>query len=265
MSLKPPDKPPDAPIQRTLEGTVEDLLLHKRFQRPRARFRQPIAMRRVVSISCAMLPDEFFGMLRQEGVRVVVDLRPLREYDRAGWADGRHIEHAMKAEGIQYVVLPEIIPTRTMLEVFRRAFISKGLGRDISAWSKLMEAYEDQWKANKPLSSGVLQRIVYNVEYEAMAFTCRCVHHLDCHRAVAAGILTKTIPGLELKVLYPPKLDREPGRDMPRRYLFKDFPLAGLTADVPIGVRDQHEKWLRDRSASAASERAPQDSGRQRR
>jgi uncharacterized protein (DUF488 family) len=65
--------------------------------------------------------EEFFEKLRHAGVRRVVDIRLNNSSQLAGFAKGRDLKYLLNSiAGIDYVELPQLAPTKDILDDFKK-------------------------------------------------------------------------------------------------------------------------------------------------
>ncbi|MET0291583.1 MAG: DUF488 domain-containing protein [Steroidobacteraceae bacterium] len=65
--------------------------------------------------------EEFFGRLRRAGVKRIVDVRLNNASQLAGFSKKEDLRYFLQElAGIEYVHLPELAPTREMLDEYRR-------------------------------------------------------------------------------------------------------------------------------------------------
>lgn len=65
--------------------------------------------------------EQFFEKLREAGVRRVIDIRLNNSSQLAGFAKGRDLKYLLNAiTGIDYVELPQLAPTKDILDDFKK-------------------------------------------------------------------------------------------------------------------------------------------------
>lgn len=131
--------------------------------------------------------SEFFGLLRDAGVRRVLDVRLNRTSQLAGFAKEKDLRYFLaEIAGIDHVVVDALAPTTDLLDAYR----SKSTG-----WPE----YEEGYRAL------LIERQVETlVPLEMLDGGCLlCSEHTSekCHRRVAAEYLAEHLGGLVVRHL----------------------------------------------------------------
>lgn len=116
--------------------------------------------------------EQFFEKLRATGVRRVLDVRLNNSSQLAGFAKGRNLRYLLNAiAGIDYVELPELAPTKDILDDFKK---KKG------SWEDYEQRFREVMEA---------RRIAETLDKEIMDGGCLlCSEHTTehCHRRLVA-------------------------------------------------------------------------------
>lgn len=131
--------------------------------------------------------SEFFGLLRDAGVRRVLDVRLNRTSQLAGFAKEKDLRFFLtELGGIDHVVVDALAPTADLLDAYR----SKSIG-----WPEYEEGYR---------SLLVERRVETLVSRDMLEGGCLlCSEHtaVKCHRRVAAEYLAEYFEGLSVRHL----------------------------------------------------------------
>lgn len=193
---------------------------------------KPPTLTTACSISTAMPAETFFSLLKSRNVTALADIRCTRFYQGAFWSSSRDIEYLCRIHSVSYIVLEDLAPDVDLRKEFHSAFDPAFDRRDYVKCEELWTAYlQDVAKlfSNRKVLSqeGPVRNLLYG-SHSAIAFTCNCKHHSDCHRSVALGIIARYIEGVTVAQLY------ENGKPPPRvRGKTLLFPIenAGLVAE----------------------------------
>lgn len=209
--------------QLELPGTV------KEDKQTGPKLEKPPCLRVVCSISCSMAARDFFSLLKQAGVSLVMDTRRTRSYQGRGFAtEEEDFRYLCELHGMVYIVTEQLMPPKELREQFGEKFkyVKAAANRDPQAWTNFLLGYQQYLHEQRPLRQGVVHEVLYG-SHEKVAVVCACPHHEDCHRLFATSMMVKYLPGVELKVLYM----KESKRSSPRRYRLQDFPYFDIKAD----------------------------------
>ncbi len=130
--------------------------------------------------------EEFFGLLRENGVRRLVDIRLRPGGQLAGFAKQDDLRYFLRelANGCAYVHMPELAPTEEMLEAYRR---EKDWELYTVQFQKLLEG------RNIPDS---LDRKSF--EQDPSCLLCSEASPQHCHRRIVAERIAAFWPGTEI-------------------------------------------------------------------
>lgn len=126
---------------------------------------------------------EFFGKLRQAGVKRVVDIRLNNVSQLAGFAKKDDLQYFLEKEGIDYVHLLELAPTQTILDDLKK---NKG------SWEQYERNFLELMQARK------VDQTVSKSLLENGCLLCSEDKPLHCHRRLVAEYLAKLWNGVEI-------------------------------------------------------------------
>lgn len=130
---------------------------------------------------------EFFGLLRDAGVRRVLDVRLNRTSQLAGFAKEKDLRYFLSEfGGIDHVVVDALAPTSDLLDAYR----SKAIG-----WSE----YEEGYRAL--LVERQVETLISREMLEGGCLLCSEHTAEKCHRRVAAEYLAEHFEGLAIRHL----------------------------------------------------------------
>jgi uncharacterized protein (DUF488 family) len=132
--------------------------------------------------------EQFFTALQTAGVKCVVDVRLNNISQLAGFAKKDDLRFFLKSiGGIEYVHLPELAPTQTMLDAYRKQH---------GDWSVYEEQFLDLM-ASRHIEDKVPREIVNE---GCLLCSEDKPHH--CHRRLVAEYLGRHWHGVEIKHLF---------------------------------------------------------------
>jgi len=121
--------------------------------------------------------SEFFGLLRDAGVRRILDVRLNRTSQLAGFAKEKDLRFFLQAlGGIEHVVVDSLTPTAELLDAYRSKSIS---------WSEYEQGYRTLLAERRV--EGLLSRALL----EDACLLCSEHTAEKCHRRVAAEYLAE--------------------------------------------------------------------------
>ena len=126
---------------------------------------------------------DFFGKLRQAGVKRVVDIRLNNVSQLAGFAKKDDLQYFLESEGIGYVHLLELAPTQTILDGFKK---NKG------SWDQYEKAFLELMQVRK------VDQTVPKSLLEDGCLLCSEDKPLHCHRRLVAEYLANLWNGVEI-------------------------------------------------------------------
>jgi uncharacterized protein (DUF488 family) len=129
---------------------------------------------------------EFFGLLRQHGVRRVVDIRLRPNGQLSGFARGRDLHYFLTelADGCAYEHQPELAPTTEILTAYRK-------DGDWAAYVARFEALMDERRISEALDRASFER-------QVTCLLCSEASADACHRRLVAERLARAWPGVEV-------------------------------------------------------------------
>jgi len=127
---------------------------------------------------------DFFGLLRDSGVRRVIDVRLKNVSQLAGFAKRDDIEYFLQTIcGADYVAEPLLAPEASALEAYRKKALR---------WDEYETGYRDLLK-----SRGV-ERVLDRGRFDEACLLCSEHEPDQCHRRIAAEYLEDQWTGLEV-------------------------------------------------------------------
>jgi uncharacterized protein (DUF488 family) len=115
---------------------------------------------------------EFFTILKQAGIKKVIDVRLYNTSQLAGFTKRQNIEYFLQAiVGAKYVHLPTMAPTKQLLSDYKKGLIS---------WRQ----YEIQFKAL--ITQRQIQRHITPQDADMSCFLCSEAKADNCHRRLVA-------------------------------------------------------------------------------
>jgi len=125
---------------------------------------------------------DFFTILKNNGVRSLIDIRLNNTSQLAGYTKKTDLEYFLKTIAhIEYIYLPEFAPTKDLLDDYKAKKIS---------W----EAYEKEYA--RLLNSRKTQLDV--ISFDQACLLCSEPTPKQCHRRLLAEYLSDNIPGLRI-------------------------------------------------------------------
>ena len=120
---------------------------------------------------------QFFSILKQAGIRKVIDVRLYNTSQLAGFTKRQDIEYFLQAiVGAEYVHLPIMAPTKQLLTDYKKGLIS---------WQQ----YEIQFKAI--IIQRQIQRHIMPQDMDMSCFLCSEAKADKCHRRLVAEYLAE--------------------------------------------------------------------------
>ncbi len=120
---------------------------------------------------------EFFTILKQAGIRKVIDVRLYNTSRLAGFTKRQDIEYFLQAiVGANYVHLPIMAPTKQLLNDYKKGLIS---------WQQ----YETQFKAI--IAQRQIERHIMLQDTDMGCFLCSEAKTDNCHRRLVAEYLAE--------------------------------------------------------------------------
>tara|TARA_B100000700_G_C14880264_1_gene777720 strand:+ start:258 stop:923 length:666 start_codon:yes stop_codon:yes gene_type:complete len=217
---------------------MNDLFLHhfdsSQIRRPEQMLPDVPMPMTLYSMSCAVSAHDFFSLAKHHNITAILDTRLKTRYRGFGFATlDTDFHYLCELHGVAYYPGGVLAPTDDLRKKFHREFTEPKTQnkRNPNAWTEFLSGYESLLKERKPLQSGVVYDILYNSAHTNVAVVCSCLHHHDCHRSYACGVVSRYIPSVSVSILYPGGV--EPRRKSPRRYRNVAFVHADLPVNSP--------------------------------
>ena len=132
--------------------------------------------------------EEFFALLREAGVRRLIDIRLNNRSQLAGFAKSRDLAFfAREVAGIAYLRAPELAPTQKLLDQYRK---------DGGAWEEYERGFArlmEERNAYREFDQGLLE--------ESACLLCSEATPERCHRRLVAEGLRGLYPELIIEHL----------------------------------------------------------------
>jgi uncharacterized protein (DUF488 family) len=130
---------------------------------------------------------EFFTILKQAGIRKVIDVRLYNTSQLAGFTKKQDIEYFLQTIiAAEYVHLPIMAPTKQLLNDYKKRQIS---------WHQ----YETQFKTI--ISQRQIERYITPQDMDMSCFLCSETTANNCHRRLVAEYLAGLWPNISIKHL----------------------------------------------------------------
>lgn len=132
--------------------------------------------------------ERFFTLLKNAGVRKIVDIRLNNSSQLAGFAKGSDLQFFVKnILDASYVHIPDLAPTKELLKSYQDKE---------TTWAEYVHAFSEILKKRH-----VKER--YKVEnFDNCCFLCTEDTPEQCHRRLVAEYLRDTNPDKEIKILH---------------------------------------------------------------
>ena len=118
---------------------------------------------------------EFFSILRQAGIRKVIDVRLYNTSQLAGFTKKQDIEYFLQAiVGAEYIHLPIMAPTKPLLNDYKKGLIN---------WQQ----YETQFKG--VITQRQIEKHLMPQDMNMSCFLCSEAKADNCHRRLVAEYL----------------------------------------------------------------------------
>ena len=120
---------------------------------------------------------EFFTILKQAGIRKVIDVRLYNTSQLAGFTKRQDIEYFLQAiVGAEYIHLPIIAPTKQLLNDYKKGLIN---------WQQ----YEKQFKSI--IARRQIEKHLIPQDMDMSCFLCSEAKSDNCHRRLVAEYLAE--------------------------------------------------------------------------
>jgi len=131
--------------------------------------------------------ETFFGLLKEHGVRTLVDIRLNNRSQLAGFTKAADLPYFLRAIGnIGYVYLPELAPDATLL----KDYLEKNID-----WDTYQIRFADLLKARKV---NKLLRQKWSEWEQPICLLCSEPTPEQCHRRLVAERIAKLIKGTQV-------------------------------------------------------------------
>ena len=130
---------------------------------------------------------EFFGILKQAGIRRVMDVRLYNTSQLAGFTKKRDIEYFLESiVGAGYVHLPILSPTKQLLDGYKKGLIDWG-------------QYETQF--NEMIAQRQIEKHIMPRDADMACLLCAEAKADRCHRRLVAEYLAKAWQNVSIRHL----------------------------------------------------------------
>ena len=120
---------------------------------------------------------QFFSILKQAGIKKVIDVRLYNTSQLAGFTKKQDLEYFLQTIiGAEYIHLPIMAPTKQLLNGYKKGLIS---------WQQ----YETQFK--EIISQRQIERYIKPQDADMSCFLCSEAKADKCHRRLVAEYLTE--------------------------------------------------------------------------
>ncbi|MDR2008105.1 MAG: DUF488 domain-containing protein [Alphaproteobacteria bacterium] len=127
--------------------------------------------------------DEFFAILNAAGITKLLDIRLYRIARFVPWASGANLSAECSNHGIEYLVIPELTPTKELLSAYKNNEID---------WL----GYEQTF--NNLLATRNIEKLFTLESLDSACFLCSEKLADMCHRSLVVEYLQKYFPNMEI-------------------------------------------------------------------
>jgi uncharacterized protein (DUF488 family) len=121
--------------------------------------------------------QEFFTILKQAGIRKVIDVRLYNTSQLAGFTRRQDIKYFLQTiVGVEYIHLPIMAPTKQLLNSYKKRLVN---------WQQ----YETQFKGI--IAQRQIEKYFVPQDMDMNCFLCSEAKADNCHRRLVAEYLTK--------------------------------------------------------------------------
>ena len=135
--------------------------------------------------------EKFFGLLKENNIKTLLDVRLNNASQLAGFAKGRDLGYFLKEIlGATYIHDLEFAPTKDILNNYKKKIIT---------W----DDYEKQY--NMLLDKRIIKQhiiINYDNKFDSVCLLCSEVDASKCHRRLAAEYIKKTINDENIEIVH---------------------------------------------------------------
>jgi len=127
---------------------------------------------------------QFFTILKQAGIRKVIDVRLYNTSQLAGFTKKQDIEYFLQAiVGAEYISLPIMAPTKQLLNDYKKGQIS---------WQQ----YETQFKSI--ITQRQIEKHIMSQDMNMSCFLCSETTADNCHRRLIAEYMAELWPNISI-------------------------------------------------------------------
>ncbi len=127
---------------------------------------------------------QFFSILKQTGIRKVIDVRLYNTSQLAGFSKKQDVEYFLQAiVGAEYIHMPIMAPTKQLLNDYKKRWIS---------WQQ----YETQFKSI--IAQRRIDKHIMPQDIDMSCFLCSEATADNCHRRLAAEYLAGLWPNISI-------------------------------------------------------------------
>ena len=140
---------------------------------------------RVFTIGCAgKNARQFFSILKQSGIRKVIDVRLYNTSQLAGFTRKHDVEYFLQAiVGAEYIHMPIMAPTKQLLNDYKKRLIS---------WQQ----YETEFKSI--ITQRKIDKHITLQDMDMSCFLCSEATADNCHRRLVAEYLAGFWPNISI-------------------------------------------------------------------
>lgn len=135
--------------------------------------------------------EKFFGLLKENNIKTLLDVRLNNASQLAGFAKGRDLGYFIKEIlGATYIHDLEFAPTKEILDNYKKKIIT---------W----DDYEKQY--NMLLDKRIIKQHIikkYDNKFDSVCLLCSEVEASKCHRRLAAEYIKKTINDENIEIVH---------------------------------------------------------------
>lgn len=130
--------------------------------------------------------EEFFTLLKENGVKKLIDIRLNNKSQLAGFANAKHLPYFLKIHDISYEYKPIFAPTKELLNGYKKGGIS---------WEEYEKIFNNILEDRK-----ILEKIDIK-DFENAVLLCSEPSAEQCHRRLTAEYLQKNFESIKIKHL----------------------------------------------------------------
>lgn len=130
--------------------------------------------------------EEFFTLLTKNKVKKLIDIRLNNKSQLAGFANSKHLPYFLKLHNIEYKYMPELAPSKELLDGYKK--------KDIS-WNEYISIY------NKLLLDRNILKNISIDDFDNAVLLCSEPTADQCHRRLMAEYLKDNFDDIEIRHL----------------------------------------------------------------